>query len=119
MSTFKDMVAADNCSVFLNADEFADRRTVIYDEETYADIPVVLTRNAEKDREQGTSDHMQGLYLVSKIMHCALSDLGGNRPEKGAKIQVDDETGFFHTYYVAESNAEEGMLRVELEAVDE
>lgn len=119
MSAFKDMVAADNCSVFLNADEFADLRTVVYDEETYADIPVVLTRNTEKDREQGSADHMQGLYLVSKILHCALADLGGNRPEKGAKIQVGDETGFLRTYYVAESTSEEGMLRVELEAVDE
>ena len=31
MSGFKDMVAADNHNVFLNIDEFAERRTVEYD----------------------------------------------------------------------------------------
>lgn len=29
--------------VFLNLDEFAERHTVIYDGETYEDIPVVIT----------------------------------------------------------------------------
>lgn len=39
------MVAADIHNVFLNPDEFADKRTVIYDGETYMDIPVVLTNS--------------------------------------------------------------------------
>ena len=31
MSGFKDMVARDNFGVFLNCDEFAEKRTVKYD----------------------------------------------------------------------------------------
>lgn len=33
--SFKDMVAEDNRNVFLNLDEFAERRTIIYDGVTY------------------------------------------------------------------------------------
>ena len=43
MSSFKDMVARDNFGVFLNCDEFAEKRTVKYDGATYEDIPIVLS----------------------------------------------------------------------------
>lgn len=122
MSGFKDMVARDNQAVFLNLDEFAERRTVIYDGVTYADIPIVLSGLKEKDRRQLMSDHAQGLYLVSSVLHCALSDLGGAQPEKGQRIKINDQEsggGFFREFYVASSVCEMGMLRVELEAMDE
>lgn len=77
MSGFKDMVARDNFGVFLNCDEFAEKRTVKYDGATYEDIPIVLSGLKEKDRRQLMSDHAQGLYIVSSVLHCALSDLGG------------------------------------------
>ena len=41
MSGFKDMVARDNFGVFLNCDEFAEKRTVKYDGATYEDIPIL------------------------------------------------------------------------------
>lgn len=122
MSGFKDMVARDNQAVFLNLDEFAERRTVIYDGVTYADIPIVLSGLKEKDRRQLMSDHAQSLYLVSSVLHCALSNLGGAQPEKGQRIKINDQEGgggFFREFYVASSVCEMGMLRVELEAMDE
>ena len=120
--SFKDVVAADIHGVFLNLEEFAEKRTIIYDGETYADIPIVLTGLKEKDRRQLSSDHVQGLYLVSSVLHCARSDLGGNQPEKGTRIKINDEEGgggFFREFYVASSVCEMGMLRVELEGIDE
>lgn len=122
--TFKDMVAEDIRSVFLNPDEFAEKRTVEYDGERYEDIPVVLSGLKEQDRRQliSTGDHVQGLYQVSSILHCAREDLGGNQPEKGQRIRINDEEGgggFFREFYVASSTCEQGMLRVELEAIDE
>lgn len=124
MSLFKDMVAADNFTVFLNDSEFAERRTVIYDGETYSDIPIVLSgaKQSERTITVSSGDHGQGLYLVSAVLHCALSDLGGKQPEKGMRIRINDEDGgggFFREYYVAASDCEMGMLRVELEALDE
>ena len=125
--SFKDMVAADIRKVFLNTDEFAELRTVRYDGMDYdgpehRGIPIVLTGLKEQDRRQLVTDHAQGLYLVASVLHCALEDLGGKQPEKGQRISINDEEGgggFFREFYVASSVCEMGMLRVELEAVDE
>lgn len=122
--SFKDMVAADIRNVFLNTAEYADKRTVIYDGITYTDIPIVLSGLKEQDRRQLVigSDHAQGLYLVTAVLHCAAEDLGGIQPEKGQRIKVNDQEGgggFFREFYVASSICELGMLRVELEAIDE
>jgi len=118
MSGFKDMVEADNKRVFINATDFAEIHTVIYDGETYEDIPIVLSGIKEKDRRQLVSDHVQGLFLVTSVLHCAASDLGGVVPEKGTKIKISDGD-FFREFYVGSSVNEMGMVRVELEAIDE
>jgi len=118
MSKFKDMVEADNKNVFINASEFAELHSIIYDGVTYEDIPVVLSGIKEKDRRQLVADHVQGLYLVTTVMHCAASDLGGVVPEKGMKIKINDGD-FFREFYVATSVVDLGMIRLELEAIDE
>lgn len=104
MSGFKDMVARDNFGVFLNCDEFAEKRTVKYDGATYEDIPIVLSGLKEKDRRQLMSDHAQGLYIVSSVLHCALSDLGGVQPERGS---VSGST----TRRAAEASSESSISR--------
>ena len=121
MSGFNDMVEADIKRVFTNPSEFAEIRTVIYDGVTYENIPVVLSGIKEKDRRQLVSDHVQGLFLVTAVFHCAASDLGGVVPEKGTKIKISDsEDGeFFREFYVGNSVNEMGMIRLELEAIDE
>jgi len=74
-----------------------------------------------QDRRQLVSDHAQGLFRVSSVLHCTRDDLGGNQPEKGQRIKINDEEGsdFFLEFYVATSTCEMGMLRIELEAIDE
>ena len=39
--SFKDMLTDDIHNVFLNVDEFAEKRTVEYDGERYEDIPII------------------------------------------------------------------------------
>lgn len=119
--SFRDMVLADNNGVFLNLNEFAERHSVNYDGSVYEDIPIVLSGLKEQDRKQTTSDHAEGLYLVTSVMHCRLEDLGGKQPEKGTKIKISDteKPSFFNKFYVASSVCEHGMLRVELEAIEE
>ena len=93
-----------------------------YDGPEHRGIPIVLTGLKEQDRRQLVTDHAQGLYLVASVLHCALDDLGGKQPEKGQRISINAEEGgggFFREFYVASSVCEMGMLRVELEAVDE
>ncbi|WP_297199816.1 hypothetical protein [uncultured Flavonifractor sp.] len=122
MSSFQEAVARDVHGVFLNVEEFAQIRTVRYDGQEYLDIPIVLSDRKEEARRQLQSDHVQGLYQVSAVLHCARSDLGGNQPEQGARLSVNDREGgggYFRSFYVAASGCEMGMLRVELEAMDE
>ena len=125
--SFKDMVAADNKNVFLNTSDFGEIRTVKYDGETYEDIPVLLTEQKQSAKrsmvlQSRQKDNTQGLYLVTNVLQCAISDLGGVQPEKGQRIKINDEeggSGFFYEYYVATSSVAMGMLRVELEAIDD
>ena len=116
--SFKDMVAADNTKVFMNTDEFAETHDINYDGETYEDVKCVITQLKEKDRNAAVKDHAQGIYLVSTIFHCPLESLDGNVPEKGTKFSISDE-GFWRDFYVAQSGCDLGMIRLELEALDE
>lgn len=126
MSGFKDRVARDIHKVFLNVDKFAEDRAVIYDGVTYdgpehEGISVVLTGPVEKSREQLMDDHVQGLHLVTHTLYCAREDLGGKLPKQGKSLQVNTRKGgtFFRKYYIAASADEMGMLRIELEEMDD
>lgn len=121
MSAFKDMVAADIHGVFLNDAEFAERRTVKYEGNVFEDISIVLNGIKQSERKQLVFDHTMGLYKVTDIMHAALSDLGNHMPEKGHVLSISDPDvpGFFRDYYVASVQNTVGMLRIELEAIDE
>lgn len=120
---FKDMVEQDIHKVFLNPEELAEPRTVIYDGEQYEDIPIILSGLDEKERNKETqSDHAQGLYSANAVMSCALSDLGGKQPEQRSRIKINDAEGgggYFTEYYVVRSQCEFGVLKVELEAIEE
>lgn len=118
--SFKSMIETDIKSVFLNTEEFGYSGTIVYDGVTYADVPIVITNVKERDRKSvPASDHAQGLFLVSRTLHCAASDLSGTIPEKGGKIRVSDEDGFMQRYYIASSSLEMGMVILELEKIDE
>lgn len=117
--SFKDMVDNDLKGVFLNLDEFAETRTVIYDGIEHK-IPIVLAGLKEQDRSASVNDHASGIYRVTSVMHCAYDDLG-IQPEQGKVIEIsdaEDET-FFHRFFIATSTVEMGMIRLELEANDE
>lgn len=116
--SFKDMVAADNAAVFMNLSEYAETHTVEYDGKTYEEVVCVISQLKEQDRGASGKDHGQGIYLVSSIFHCPIGALEGVVPEKGMKIRIDDE-GFMRTFYVAQSGCDLGMIRLELEALDE
>ena len=80
MSKFKDMVARDNARTFMNLDEFAEKRIVVYDGVTYdgedhAGIPVVLSGLKEKDRRQlsGSVEGAATLFIYSSMMRLTLS----------------------------------------------
>ena len=116
--SFKDMVRADNLNVFLDPEYFGEERKIRYDGVLYENVPCILTKLKEKDRNTSMRDHAQGVYLVTATFHCQLEDIGGVVPEKGGKIHIEDD-GFMQRYFVAQSGCDEGMVRLELEAFDE
>lgn len=119
--SFKDTVAADNMNVFMNPDEFAEKRTVIYDGVTYTDIPIILSGLKEQDRKQLVTDHIEGLYLVTSVMHCAAEVMNNTLPKKDSLIKINSYEGskYFNEFEVKSSVNEMGMFRVELGAIDE
>jgi hypothetical protein len=116
--SFKDMVKEDNKSVFLNTSEMAELHTVEYDGTTYEDVSIVMSGIKEKDRKQSVSDHVKGLYLVTTVAHFSKEDLKDVVPEKGMRIKISDDD-YMRLFYVASSTCKMGMVRLELEAVDE
>ena len=122
---FKEMVEADNLRTFLDVNTFGEFRTVEFDGDVYSGedgkgIPVVISQMKEQDRVTVMSDHEHGLYRVTAVFHCKLDDVGGNIPEKGRRFGIyDPDDRFLREYYVAQSSCDHGMIRLELEAIDE
>lgn len=119
--SFKDVVMSDR-DVFLDFNYFGERRTIMYNGETYEDVLVVVSGgNGEYGRRKRYADHSNGLYNVKEIVHFKLEDVGGEQPEQGIRFSMTDEEGsdYFNEYYVAKSYTESGIVRVELSAVDE
>lgn len=116
--SFSEMVESDNLGVFLDTEFFGELHTIQYDGETYEDVPCVITKLKEQDRSTSMSDHAQGIYRVTAVLHCRLEDIGGITPEKGGKIHISDGS-FMRRYFVAQSGCDIGMVRLELEALDE
>ncbi len=118
--SFKEQVEADNLKTFLDITTFGEERTVTFDGDEYEEIPCVISQMKEQDRVTTMSDHEHGLYRVTAVFHCALDDIGGNIPEKGRKFGIyDSDDDFLREYYVAQSSCDMGMVRLELEAMDE
>ena len=124
MSGFREMVEADLHGVFLNCDEFAERRTVIYDGVRFDRIPVVLTRlQQSKTPLPVTTSHWDGLRTVSARAHIALSDLGGTVPREGEWIRIEDGEAMgeplLKRYLIVTSGEAMGMATLELEAKED
>lgn len=115
---FKEMIARDQRKIFLNTDEFAERRTVRYDGEEYPDISISLQDQELERRDRDEGDHMPGLHKASAILFCAREDLGGKFPAAGDFLEISKREGgrFFEKYTVAAASDQMGMLRIVLEA---
>ena len=127
MSACTDMIAKDNETVFLNLDEFAERKNVIYQGVSYENVPVVLTGMRENRRGQTmrdgrrirTADYASGLFETRTVLHMLASDLGNIQPDKGTLFSIRESNIYCRDYYVFESKIEKGMLRLDLEGIDE
>lgn len=118
---FKEAIAADVKSVFLNASEFADNLDVCYDGITYEKIPVILNRRKQNDH--APEDYIQGIHSVNAVAHISANDMQGVVPKQGCYIKIEDieRAGYtyFRDYRISSSYCKMGMITLELEDYDE
>lgn len=117
--SFRDQMAADIHGVFLNTKEFAVKRTIRYDGAVYSGVDVVLNGTRERTRQKSADDYSEGFYARKEVAHLARADLGGRLPEIGQSFDLSEDGEFYRLYRVKDSQDTEGMLRVELEVLDE
>lgn len=125
--SFKSMIHDDIGGVFLNFSEFAERRDIRFNGNEYDKVPIVLQNTRERDRrEHRTSfqdDPSQGFYLTRVVAFVALDSFNGVQPEQGIhmELKMDGRHGqpWWKRYAVRESQETDGLLKIQLEAVDE
>ena len=106
--TFKELVAADIYSAFLNPEEFADSHTV-----NGRKMDVVIDDNEllERDKAKLIGAPLDGTYKSRRLLYVARADFGP-RPAQGAMLTLDGRQ-----YRVRSCTEEAGMLAIEIEAV--
>ena len=97
MSIFKDIIAADVHSVFLNVEEFSDMHNI-----NGVDMPV---------QEDSNDQHMDGAYTNQKLIYVAALDYGP-MPKQGSMLVYDGKR-----YKVSDAIEEDGIYSITLEAM--
>jgi hypothetical protein len=103
--SFKDQIAADMSTVFLNTNEFADMHDVHGQQ-----ISCVIDDDISKKRGTRQSENFDGIYARQITIFVSEADIG-YRPERDQKITFDGEW-----YIVIDCLDSEGILEIELGA---
>jgi len=98
---FKDQLAKDVRSTFLNPNEFGELITM-----DGREIIAVLESNAENDHPL---KHAYGLSIHQIVLHIDEEELGF-RPVQGSRTEINGEK-----FYVVSTKSEAGMLSVTLD----
>lgn len=106
MSKFKDMIASDIKSVFLNKEEFSDEHMV-----NGKLMICQIDENEAIERQQRSSKiHEDGLYVKQKLLYVAAADFG-KLPYIGRLIDLDG-----NNHRVVDAIEESGVFSITLEA---
>lgn len=107
--TFKEQIAKDNRTVFMNQDEFAETHLINGEE-----IPCTVDNNELIDREKRyqykKSLYADGIYLKQLLIYVRAEDFGP-LPAIGRVITFDKKS-----YIVADAINEDGIYSLCLEA---
>lgn len=107
--TFKEQIAKDNRTVFMNQDEFAETHLINGEE-----IPCTVDNNELIDREKRyqykKSLYADGIYLKQLLIYVKAEDFGP-LPAIGRVITFDKKS-----YIVADAINEDGLYSLCLEA---
>ena len=106
--TFKDLVAEDVASVFLNLDEFAEIRLI-----NGRKMAVMVDDNEllERDKATALGAQLAGTYKARRLIYVSKEEFGP-RPAQDALLTMGTKE-----YRVKSCTEEAGILALELEAV--
>lgn len=104
MSRFKDAIANDVKSVFINCDEFGDVHTVNGER-----VPCVV----DTDVTAGADKSLEGVFVNAVTLYIAVSDIE-ERPVEGEILVLDERI-----YLVKKVSDESEMLVITLEVHDQ
>lgn len=108
MSAFKDAVAADIKSTFINALEFADTHNI-----DGTDVLCVVDSDILQERSsKAASEYAEGVFRAQILVYIAKEDLPV-RPVYGEVIRLDGDL-----YLVQECIENMGVLEITIEAND-
>lgn len=102
MSSFKDFIAADIGSVFLNTDELADETNI-----NGVLMPAVFAKSTATKPSQA---YAEGVSLITHVLIVS-SEVFGESPEQGEQMKINGKT-----YYVVIVDDDAGMYTIQLEA---
>ena len=104
--TFKEQIAADISTTFLNCLEFADTHTV-----NGKEMAAVVDENEILERDKSRlGTHADGLYKSRRLIYVARAEFGP-RPAIGAMLSLNG-----WQYKVTDCTEEAGVLAIELGA---
>lgn len=107
--TFKEQIARDNATVFLNLDEFADTHII-----NGTEMPCLIDNNEMIDREKRyqykRSLYADGVYLKELLIYVRAEDFGP-LPAVGRVLFVDKKS-----YVISDAIDEDGIYSLSLEA---
>ena len=107
--TFKEQIAKDNKTIFLNLDEFGEIH-IVNDKK----IPVLIDTLEQIDREKRYqfkhSLYADGVYLKELLIYVRDSDFG-KLPRIGSIVKFDGKA-----YTVSDAIDEDGIFSISLEA---
>ena len=105
--TFKEQIAADISTTFLNCLEFADTHTV-----NGKEMAAVVDDNELLERDKSKMGiQVDGTYKARRLIYVAKEEYGP-RPAHGKQLNFDGRL-----FRVADCTEEAGMLAITLEAV--
>ena len=106
---FKDIIKSDVSNVFINFDEFAEKRVI-----DGKDMMVVVDNNELIEREQGRSQnsYIEGIYKKKLLLYVQADDME-RLPAIGRLMTVDDEL-----FRVIDAVDEMGVYSISLEVYE-
>lgn len=102
--TFKDILASDVSSIFLNVMEFADLHVV-----NGVAMPCQIDNNEQIEREKRYAAHMDGIFVNQKLIYVSAADFGA-LPKTGALLTLDGRK-----YRVVDAIDEYGIYSISLD----